>query len=89
MGVTSRGFGKCSIDLPSQYVRVTTIKSWIQENAPEAQDSSCNSIKIATTTAPKTTISEERQLKDVLKVTLEGSPSKESGNVFINNRPFW
>ena len=63
VGVTSRGFGKCSIDLPSQYVRVTTIKSWIQENAPEAQDSSCNSIKIATTTAPKTTISAGRQIK--------------------------
>ena len=62
VGVTSRGFGKCSIDLPSQYVKVTTIKSWIQENAPEAQDSSCNSIKIATTTAPKTTISEGRQI---------------------------
>ena len=63
VGVTSRGFGKCSIDLPSQYVRVTTIKSWIQDIAPEAQDSSCNSIKIATTTAPKTTISAERQIK--------------------------
>ena len=62
MGVTSRGFGKCSVNLPSQYVRVTTIKSWIQKNAPEAQDSSCNSIKIATTTAPKTAISEGRQI---------------------------
>ena len=62
MGVTSRGFGKCSVNLPSQYVRVTTIKSWIQENAPEAQDSSCNSIKIATTSAPKTSISEGRQI---------------------------
>ena len=62
MGVTSRGFGKCSVNLPSQYVRVTTIKSWIQENAPDAQDSDCNSIKTATTTAPKTTISEGRQI---------------------------
>ena len=42
VGVTSRGFGQCSPDMPSVYVRVTAIKEWIQEVAPGTQDSDCD-----------------------------------------------
>ena len=48
VGVTSRGFGACSKDLASVYVRVSKIKSWIQQNAPGTQDSNCEAQTLPT-----------------------------------------
>ena len=42
IGVTTHGLGACSLDVPSVYLRVAEIKSWIQENAPGTQDSNCS-----------------------------------------------
>ena len=42
IGVTTHGLGACSLDVPSVYLRVAEIKSWIRENAPGTQDSNCS-----------------------------------------------